>query len=126
MRRGTLCPVRGAAERTDLRFQRCVVCMRTRLWLRPERAWGSPGPAASAGGTKPATLETGAVINVPLFINIGTHAARAHGARRRRWRCPVLAAPCVTDVASLLIPLSAGDNLSVDTAKGDYLARVAS
>lgn len=23
------------------------------------------------GGTKPATLETGAVVNVPLFINVG-------------------------------------------------------
>jgi len=25
----------------------------------------------NAGGTKPATLETGAVINVPLFIEVG-------------------------------------------------------
>ena len=25
----------------------------------------------AAGGTKPATLETGAIVNVPLFINIG-------------------------------------------------------
>lgn len=24
-----------------------------------------------AGGTKPATLETGAVVNVPLFVNVG-------------------------------------------------------
>ena len=24
-----------------------------------------------AGGTKPATLDTGAIVNVPLFINIG-------------------------------------------------------
>lgn len=24
-----------------------------------------------AGGTKPATLDTGAVVNVPLFVNIG-------------------------------------------------------
>lgn len=24
-----------------------------------------------AGGSKPATLETGAVVNVPLFINVG-------------------------------------------------------
>lgn len=31
---------------------------------------GVRGDTAS-GGTKPATLETGAVINVPLFINIG-------------------------------------------------------
>src|ERR1041385_5962025 len=31
---------------------------------------GIRGDTAS-GGSKPATLETGAVINVPLFINIG-------------------------------------------------------
>jgi len=32
-----------------------------------------PGPAVlrSTGGTKPATLETGAEINVPLFLNTG-------------------------------------------------------
>lgn len=24
-----------------------------------------------SGGTKPATLDTGAVVNVPLFVNIG-------------------------------------------------------
>lgn len=24
-----------------------------------------------AGGTKPATVDTGAVVNVPLFVNIG-------------------------------------------------------
>ena len=24
-----------------------------------------------AGGSKPATLDTGAVVNVPLFVNIG-------------------------------------------------------
>ena len=26
---------------------------------------------ALAGGSKPATLETGAVVNVPMFINVG-------------------------------------------------------
>jgi hypothetical protein len=31
---------------------------------------GLRGDTAS-GGSKPATLETGAVVNVPLFINIG-------------------------------------------------------
>ena len=31
---------------------------------------GLKGDTAS-GGTKPATLETGVVVNVPLFINIG-------------------------------------------------------
>jgi elongation factor P len=32
---------------------------------------GVRGDTASGGGTKPATLETGAEINVPLFVNIG-------------------------------------------------------
>jgi elongation factor P len=32
---------------------------------------GLRGDTASGGGTKPAMLETGARINVPLFINIG-------------------------------------------------------
>jgi elongation factor P len=32
---------------------------------------GLRGDTASGGGTKPATLETGATIQVPLFINIG-------------------------------------------------------
>ncbi len=32
---------------------------------------GLRGDTASGGGSKPATLETGAQINVPLFINIG-------------------------------------------------------
>jgi elongation factor P len=32
---------------------------------------GLRGDTASGGGTKPATLETGAKIQVPLFVNIG-------------------------------------------------------
>ncbi len=32
---------------------------------------GVRGDTASGGGAKPATLETGAVIHVPLFVNIG-------------------------------------------------------
>lgn len=32
---------------------------------------GVKGDTASGGGSKPATLETGAVVNVPLFVNIG-------------------------------------------------------
>jgi elongation factor P len=32
---------------------------------------GVRGDTASGGGNKPATLETGAIINVPLFVNIG-------------------------------------------------------
>lgn len=32
---------------------------------------GLRGDTASGGGSKPATLETGAQVNVPLFVNIG-------------------------------------------------------
>jgi elongation factor P len=32
---------------------------------------GMRGDTASGGGTKPATLETGATVHVPLFVNIG-------------------------------------------------------
>ena len=32
---------------------------------------GVRGDTASGGGTKPATLETGATIQVPLFVNVG-------------------------------------------------------
>jgi elongation factor P len=32
---------------------------------------GLRGDTASGGGSKPATLETGAVVHVPLFVNIG-------------------------------------------------------
>ncbi len=32
---------------------------------------GLRGDTASGGGTKPATLETGATISVPLFVNVG-------------------------------------------------------
>ncbi|HEX8105214.1 MAG TPA: elongation factor P [Solirubrobacteraceae bacterium] len=32
---------------------------------------GLRGDTASGGGNKPATLETGATVNVPLFVNIG-------------------------------------------------------
>ena len=32
---------------------------------------GMRGDTASGGGTKPATLETGAVVTVPLFVDIG-------------------------------------------------------
>ena len=32
---------------------------------------GVKGDTASGGGNKPATLETGAVVSVPLFINVG-------------------------------------------------------
>jgi elongation factor P len=34
---------------------------------------GVRGDTASGGGTKPAVLETGARIQVPLFVNIGDH-----------------------------------------------------
>jgi elongation factor P len=32
---------------------------------------GVKGDTASGGGTKPATLETGATVQVPLFVNVG-------------------------------------------------------
>jgi elongation factor P len=32
---------------------------------------GVRGDTASGGGSKPATLETGAIVSVPLFVNIG-------------------------------------------------------
>jgi elongation factor P len=32
---------------------------------------GMRGDTASGGGTKPATLETGAIVHVPLFVDIG-------------------------------------------------------
>ena len=32
---------------------------------------GVRGDTASGGGNKPATLETGATVQVPLFVNIG-------------------------------------------------------
>jgi elongation factor P len=32
---------------------------------------GLKGDTVSGGGNKPATLETGAVVNVPLFVNVG-------------------------------------------------------
>ena len=32
---------------------------------------GMRGDTASGGGNKPATLETGATVQVPLFVNIG-------------------------------------------------------
>src|SRR6476661_416449 len=32
---------------------------------------GLRGDTASGGGNKPATVETGAIVNVPLFVNIG-------------------------------------------------------
>src|SRR3954463_280243 len=56
---------------------------------------GVRGDTASGGGNKPATLETGATVNVPLFVNIGD---RVKGAPRwgwnvpRAWRAP--GAPC--------------------------------
>jgi len=36
-----------------------------------DTAPGVRGDTASGGGTKPATLETGVVLQVPLFVNVG-------------------------------------------------------
>ena len=40
-----------------------------------EVTFTEPGVAGNTaqGATKPATVETGATINVPLFVNIGDH-----------------------------------------------------
>ena len=38
-------------------------------WPRPSRALR--GDTASGGGDKPATLESGVVVRVPLFVNVG-------------------------------------------------------
>ena len=45
---------------------------------------GLRGDTASGGGTKPATLETGAVIQVPLFVDVGPAHPRGHALRRIR------------------------------------------
>ena len=39
---------------------------------------GVRGDTASGGGNKPATLETGATIQVPLFVNIGDRVKVRH------------------------------------------------
>ena len=48
---------------------------------------GVRGDTASGGGTKPAVLETGARIQVPLFVNIGDRRARRHPLGRVRLAC---------------------------------------
>ena len=41
------------------------------IWRSPRPIPGLKGDTASGGGTKPATLETGVVVQVPLFIEEG-------------------------------------------------------
>ena len=48
---------------------------------------GVRGDTASGGGTKPAVLETGARIQVPLFVNIGDRRTRRHPLGRVRLAC---------------------------------------
>ncbi len=48
---------------------------------------GLRGDTASGGGTKPATLETGAIIQVPLFVEAG-QAVRVDTARAPMSRVP--------------------------------------
>ena len=56
----------------------------------PQTEPGLRGDTASGGGNKPATLETGATIQVPLFVNIGdrvkvdTRSGEYMSARRNR------------------------------------------
>ena len=59
---------------------------------------GMRGDTASGGGTKPATLETGAIVHVPLFVDIGdrvkvdtrsgSYMSRAYVARPRSRAAP--------------------------------------
>ena len=46
------------------------VAERGRAWRSQDRP-GLKGDTASGGGTKPATLETGVEVEVPLFVNEG-------------------------------------------------------
>src|SRR5262249_5944318 len=55
---------------------------------------GVRGDTASGGGSKPATLETGATVNVPLFVNIGDGVRVAAGWGSYMWRAWVGAAAC--------------------------------
>lgn len=52
-----------------------LLCAHAPLPSRPATQVAETGPNVkgntAAGGSKPATLETGAVISVPLFIEIG-------------------------------------------------------
>ena len=45
---------------------------------------GVKGDTASGGGTKPATLESGVVVQVPLFVNEGRPGPRRHPLGRVR------------------------------------------
>ena len=63
-RRGRPAVHRRPARRTPAAERR-----RPRGHRRPSPALR--GDTASGGGNKPATLETGATVNVPLFVNIG-------------------------------------------------------
>ena len=73
------------------------------------------GDTASGGGNKPATLETGATVNVPLFVNIGdrlkvdTRSGSTCPARTRRLKTPHRGAdPPGLCPSRWLLPLCAG------------------
>ena len=54
---------------------------------------GLRGDTASGGGTKPATLETGAIIQVPAVRRARPAHPRGHALRRIRGACLRCAAP---------------------------------
>lgn len=69
-----------------------------------ETAGSDAGNTKGAGAQKPATLETGAVINVPMFIN---------GAR----------APCPRSPSMVLTRATVGELIMVDTRNDLYLSK---
>jgi elongation factor P len=69
-----------------------------------------------SGARKPATLETGLVVQVPLFVEPGVQGDRVSGARK----------PATLETGLVVqVPLfiEAGEKITVDTRTGEYLAR---
>ena len=80
---------------------------------------GVRGDTASGGGNKPATLETGAIVQVPLFVNIGdrvkVQTASGGGSK-----------PATLETGAVVaVPLfvNIGDRVKVDTRSGAYMSR---
>ena len=46
-------------------------CRARSRWPSPRPSPGLRGDTASGGGDKPATLESGVIVRVPLFVNVG-------------------------------------------------------
>ena len=78
---------------------------------------GFKGDTAT-GATKPATVETGAVVNVPLFVEIGDKIQidTRTGATK----------PAIVETgAKIMVPLfvNQGDKIKIDTRTGEYTSR---